>query len=271
MPSSFPRSEGGPDQWGASETIGGRDPARCRRVAGLVVKRLGRLRAEDHRARYLQLLQRIADAESPALARLVDGGIAQEDGERWMATAWAEGRTAREEVEAGGVDAVEMVRILRPVAEGLARMHAHGLVHRDVSPGNVIVTEDGGVLIDYGQTILIEDGAPPSRGVVGTPGFVAPEEVLEGGAAVAPPVDVFGLAAVGYALVTGAPPARGEDVLDVLAQAAALPPRPSELCVDMPESIDLVLMRGLAREPTERPSAADFARSLQLARAGLVQ
>jgi serine/threonine protein kinase len=119
------------------------------------------------------------------------------------------------------------------------------------------------VLIDYGQAVLIDAPGRASSAVVGTPGFIAPEEILEGRSAVSPAVDVYGLAAVGYALLTGRPPALGDDVLSTLSEALREPPRPRDLGVAVPEALEAVLLEGLAADPAARPDAAAFASALE--------
>jgi serine/threonine protein kinase len=112
-------------------------------------------------------------------------------------------------------------------------------------------------------------GAPEGRGVVGTPGYVAPEEVARGGAAVGPAADVYGTAAVGYAMLTGAPPVGGGDVLDVLARAGRPPTTPRELGVAVPEALEGALLGALHHDPARRPDAASFVRALAFADASL--
>jgi hypothetical protein len=270
---AFRDAANGPEAFGLGEGVGGRDPARCRRVGAVVVKGLGPARSLGEADHHLALLAAVGGASHAGMAALIDGGLAPGEGDaplRWIARGWVRGTSARERVVAGGVSPPEVLAILEPVADALALLHRRGVVHRDVSPGNVVVTAEGrGVLIDFGQARLAAVGTPPSRGVVGTPGYVAPEEVLGEGAAVAPAVDVYGLAAVGYALLTGQAPAAGEDVLAMLAQATARPPRPSELGIEVPEALDSVLIQGLGRDPAQRPSVTAFARALAFSRTQL--
>jgi serine/threonine-protein kinase len=230
------------------------------------VKVLGPAHSPEAVDRHLHLLASLGGATHPALARVVEGGVARLQGApmRWIATRWVEGRSARESIEAGGLDAAAALRALKTLASGLAHLHGRGVVHRDLSPGNVILTPAGdAVLIDFGQAFLADSGAAPSRGVVGTPGYVAPEEVREGGGAVSPAADCYGLAAIGYALATGAAPAQGRDVLDVLARAAAAPPSPRDLGVVLPEALEAAILQGLEPRPQARPTAGAFGKALE--------
>jgi serine/threonine protein kinase len=99
--------------------------------------------------------------------------------------------------------------------------------------------------------------------VVGTPGFVAPEAVLAGGPPPTRSADVYGLAAVGYALLCGRSPAAGEDVLAALARSASRPPTPAELGIDVPAPLEKLLFQGLEADPRRRPSARRMAESFE--------
>lgn len=225
-------------------------------------KHLPPLRMEQPQRRHLKLLAQLGGAPHPALAALVAGGFTTIGGRprRWLATRWAEGTSVREQLEEGGLPIRRALSVLHALAEGVVHLHQRGVIHRDIAPGNVILTaEDRGVLIDYGHAVLTDAPLPDSHGVVGTPGYVAPEEVVHGPAAVTPAVDVYGLAAVGYCLLTGAPPSGGADVLDALAGAAHVPPRPTAAGVDLSPTFEDMLLAALGPEPATRPDAAAFA------------
>jgi hypothetical protein len=267
----------GPDRYGPGETLGPRPPARVRRVCrpegDLVVKVQGPVASAAGADAWLRAFARLAGASHRALGALVDGGLAPrgEGAVRWVARLWVEGRSAGEAVEEGTPpDLSRVVQDLRGLAGALRHLHARGLVHRDVSPGNVILRPEGGaVLIDFDHAFLVEAGPPEGVGVVGTPGYVAPEVVLGGPRAASPATDVYGLAAVGYALLTGRAPAEGEDVLETLAGAQVPPPRPADLGLALPPALESALLEGLWPDPARRPTAHAFARALAFAEAAL--
>ena len=269
----------GPDRYGPGQALGGRDRARCRlvreegSVRRLLVKILGPVRSPQAGDDHLALLTALAGAPHDALVPVVDGGLSSgQDGPvRWTATAWVEGTCLRERLaEEGALAPVVALRLLRDLASGVAWLHARGVIHRDVSPGNVVVTPTGhAVLIDPGQAHLASATRAPGPGVVGTPGYLAPEAILGGQAPLTPAVDVYGLAAVGYALFTGRPPAAGQDVLEVLAQAAAPTTRPRDLGVDLPPPLEAALLEALAPEPRTRPNARQLEHNLAFAEASL--
>jgi serine/threonine-protein kinase len=267
----------GPDRFGPGEPLGGRDASRCRRAvepetgAAVVVKRLGPVRTGPEADRWLLALEALAGAPHPDVAPVVDGGIVAEEPSgpalRWIACRHEEGRALRDLLAEGPLPFRAAVRALRSLARAVAHLHRRGVVHRDVSPGNVIVRPGGGAaLVDLGHTVLA-GAATSGRGVVGTPGFVAPEEVLGGTTAVDPAADVYGLGAVGYAMLTGAAPATGTDVLETLAAAGSAPLPPRALGVSLPEAFEAALLAALDRDPARRPDAEAFERAVVFAEA----
>jgi hypothetical protein len=272
----------GPDRFGPGEALGGRDAARCRRSvepetgSAVVVKRIGPVRTGPEADRWLLVLEALAGSPHPDLAFLVDGGIVAEglpdSGARapirWIACRYEEGRTLRDLLDEGPLPLRDAVRALRSLARALAHLHRRGVTHRDVAPGNVVLRPKGGaVLIDFGQALPATSGAVSSRGVVGTPGYVAPEEVLGGASEVTSAVDVYGLGAVGYAMLTGEPPASGGDVLETLARAGSAPVSPRDLGIRIPEAFEAALLSALDRDPARRPDAVAFERGIAFAEA----
>ncbi|MDA1195504.1 MAG: serine/threonine-protein kinase [Planctomycetota bacterium] len=238
-----------------------RDPASGPRAApGVVVKQGLACRRPEDAERHLQLLARLGGAPHPAVAPLIDGGLHPLGAGvgRWLATAYVPGSDATALVSGEGLQPAQAIAVLARVAGGLAHLHARGVIHRDVAPGNVVLGPDGAVLIDFGQAVLADRALAPSAGVVGTPGYVAPEEVLEGPSAVSCAVDIYGLCAVVYALLVGTPPAAGGHVLDALSRAGSAPVSPRALGIDLPGAVETALLAGLDGDPSARPSAREL-------------
>lgn len=276
---AFRRPDHGPDRYGPGTPVGGREASRCRLVREphsarrLLLKILGRLRDAEEGDAHLALLAALAGAPHPSLVPVVDGGLAPAaDGPvRWIATVWVEGECLRDRLASGEpLPPPAALRVLLALSGALAHLHARGAIHADVAPANVVLPPAGpAVLIDPGHALLADSPRRSVAGVVGTPGYLAPEAVLVGPGALSPASDVYGLAAVGYAALTGRPPAAGADVLEVLARSAAPPPRPRDLGVDLPPPLESVLLEALAPEPRARPSARALERGLLFAQASL--
>jgi serine/threonine-protein kinase len=160
--------------------------------------------------------------------------------------------------------------LLLQAAASLEEAHAKGLVHRDVKPSNIMVTERGGTrdfvkVLDFGLARQqLAPGATPERSVTfaGTPGYAAPEVI--GGAAAGPAADVFSLGAVAYFLLAGRGPFSTASSTDALARTLSAEPEP--LSSQTPDALSGVVRACLAKAPAERPaSMAALAESLRAA------
>ena len=269
--------QNGPDQFGEGEPVGARSPGTLFKVSvparggSLLVKRLRQVGSPSAADEALVLLGKLAGAAHPNLAPVVDGGLERRQGEItvWMATRWVEGTPASVAIARGGADAPEAIDVLQGVARAISHLHGRRLLHRDVTPNNVVCSHRGGVLIDLGSAVVEDPEAPASKGVVGTPGYVAPELVLADGGPATRAADIYGLSAVGYALLTGTPPVQGRDLLDTLAQAGRMPPRLQDMGITVSPTLEGLLFQGLLPDPAARPDAEKFVAILDLVSAEL--
>ena len=159
----------------------------------------------------------------------------------------------------GRLRAGEVVTVCAPVAAALAHVHAHGVVHGDLSPGNIVFTAEGRpVLTDLGVGRIIGETAAAEV----TPAYVDP--AVARGSAPGPASDVFGVAAAAFHALTGIAPWNAATPADTLVVAAhgSLPDL-AELAPDAPPALLEVIGRGLAADPHERGSAAAFALDLR--------
>ncbi|MER6617533.1 bifunctional serine/threonine-protein kinase/ABC transporter substrate-binding protein [Streptomyces xantholiticus] len=188
-------------------------------------------------------------------------GADTEAGAPWLATAFVPGPSLEEAVPACGP---LPIRVVQPLGKALARalvaVHEAGLVHRDVKPGNVLLALDGPRLIDFGiaRPTAAEETALTSGGmVVGSPGFLSPEQARAG--QVGPAGDVFSLGCVlAYASTARAP--FGTGTVDALLYRT-VHDAPDLDGVDDP-ALRALLARCLAKEPGDRPTAAEVAAEL---------
>ena len=206
----------------------------------------------------------LAKVASPFVARCY--GIERIEGEPYLIVEYIPGRNLGEFRRDGPMDLARVVRIVADLAEGVAAVHARGLIHRDIKPSNVILHDDGQPrLVDFGLAAHL--GSPRLRQVAGSPSYMAPEQVRGHGDRIDHRVDVFGLGGVLYALLTGRSPYQAPDLGSTLALAekGEFPP-PRQLEPKVPAPIEAVCLKALAAAPENRyGSAAEFARALKRA------
>ncbi|MEU5311146.1 serine/threonine-protein kinase [Streptomyces sp. NPDC021562] len=177
----------------------------------------------------------------------------------WVATAYAAGPSLTAAVTDGGPLPAHTVRALGAgLAEALAAVHELGLVHRDVKPSNVLLTLDGPLLIDFGIARATDGTASlTSTGVsIGSPGYMAPEQIL--GKGVTGAADVFSLGAVLAYAANGEPPFRGDSSAALLYKVVHEEPELGPLSGE----VRAVVETCLAKEAGERPGPAELARRL---------
>ncbi|MCA9679352.1 MAG: serine/threonine protein kinase, partial [Myxococcales bacterium] len=157
-------------------------------------------------------------------------------------------------------DEARLRAAIRQVAEGLDALHRAGKVHRDLKPGNVLITADGrAVVLDLGLTVDVAEAAHVGT-IEGTVEYMAPEQAA--GAAADPAADMYALGAVLYEALTGRPPYVGEPLqilrdkqrLDVIA--------PGAMFVGVPHDLEELCLALLRRDPAARPSARAVADGL---------
>ncbi|MEV5828468.1 serine/threonine-protein kinase [Spirillospora sp. NPDC052242] len=174
----------------------------------------------------------------------------------WLVTAFVSGPTLAQAVHEHGPLAGRTLRVLGAgLAEGLAAIHATGLVHRDLKPGNIILAADGPRVIDFGIVRAL-DAAHASTTVLGTPGFMSPEQVR--GLDVGPTSDVFALGSVLTFAATGRGPFGTGDARAVAYRIVHEEPDLS----GVPAHLTDLLRACLDKKPEGRPEVAEILRRL---------
>ena len=231
--------------------------------------------ATDPRAleRFEREVRLTATLSHPNIVDVYDYGRA-EDGTYYYVMEYLPGLSLEDLVQRHGpLPPGRVVYLLRQVCQALSVAHAAGLIHRDIKPSNVIAARRSGMddvakLLDFGL-VLPRPGSPTPHltgegQVLGTPLFMAPEQVMGGGRVVDERSDLYALGAVAYFLLTGRPPfdeGNGIGVMIAHARDPVVPP--SRDRADVPEDLERVVLRCLAKEPTERfPDAESLERAL---------
>ncbi|HET6878433.1 MAG TPA: Stk1 family PASTA domain-containing Ser/Thr kinase [Jatrophihabitans sp.] len=170
-----------------------------------------------------------------------------------------EGRTLRELLrERGRLAPAEAVSIMEPVLSALSSAHRAGIVHRDVKPENILLSDDGVVKVaDFGLARAVESDATATRTglMMGTVAYCAPEQISRGVAD--PRSDVYAAGIVLFELLTGTPPYRGESAMNVAYQHVhSRVPAPSSRVRGIPDEIDEIVVAATDSDPSGRPTDA---------------
>ncbi|MET0406441.1 MAG: serine/threonine-protein kinase [Cystobacter sp.] len=216
---------------------------------------LGRDASTDALERFRREVRLARRITHPHIARMHDLGT--HEGQVFLTMEYVEGEDLRELLSrGGGARASDAARITLAVCEGLAAAHAAGVVHRDLKPANILL-ESGGrvVLTDFGiARAMAEERAARTQGTIGTPLYMAPEQVA--GEAVDARADLYAVGLLLYEMLTGQQPFPSETPLG--AAIARLTQAPPDLRQDatVPAALARLVSRCLERLPTHRPQSA---------------
>jgi len=151
----------------------------------------------------------------------------------------------------------QAINIAQETCRGMEFAHSRGIVHRDLKPGNVWLTSDGTAKIgDFGLAVSLDRSRLTTEGMmVGTVSYMPPEQAM--GGEVTPRSDLYSMGAMLYEMVTGRPPFLGDDSVAIIGQHINTPPvAPTWHNSECPRALDALILRLLAKDPSERPESA---------------
>jgi serine/threonine-protein kinase len=221
--------------------------------------------ATEYDARFLQEAKAAGRLAHPNVITVYDVG--REGDIAFMAMELLEGRNLRMIIaESRKLPVPQAIRIAAQIADGLAYAHEFGVVHRDIKPGNIMILASGlAKIMDFGIARMRASDVRTKTGILlGSPHYMSPEQLQGDGAD--PRSDVFALGVVLYEMLTGVTPFCGDSLSSVMYQiATATPPAPSHATAEVPEMLDRIIARALAKKPDERyPGAAELAAELRV-------
>ncbi len=234
----------------------------------VAIKVLPRQLSED--ARSLQQFQH----EARLIARLEHRSIlpvyayGEYEGTPYIVMRLLEAGSLRRKLsDEGPLSPLEAARLVTQIAEALDYAHAHGVIHRDLKPSNILLDAEGNAyLTDFGIAKMLGAAAQPTgAGVAGTPSYMSPEQCQ--GKPATPASDIYALGAILFELLTGEPPFEGDSPLAVMYQQVQDDPPPlRDLNPALPPTLDRVVLRAMAKDPSRRhPSALALAADLRRA------
>ncbi|MBC7301871.1 MAG: serine/threonine protein kinase, partial [Nocardia sp.] len=211
----------------------------------------------EFRGRFEREAELAGRLDHPNIVAIHDRG--DEDGRLWIAMQYVAGTDAQSALRTGALTPDRALRIARSTADALDYAHADGLLHRDVKPANILLSESTGggdervLLTDFGIAKAIDEGTALTRtgSLVATLRYAAPEQLDGRGAG--PRSDQYSLACTLFHLLTGRPPFTATSAGALVGAHLMQPaPRISELAPDLPAAADPVFARALAKDPDHR-------------------
>ncbi len=199
-----------------------------------------------------------ANLDHPQIVPIFE--IGEHEGQHYFSMGFVEGRSLAEKVAAGLLQPREAAELVRQVAEAVQYAHERGVVHRDLKPANVLLDDRGRARVtDFGlaKSLQADGGLTATGQVMGTPGYMPPEQAAGKGDQVGPGADVYSLGAVLYCLLTGRPPFQAANPVDTLRQVLEREPvAPRQLTPEVPRDLETICLKAMAKEPARRYTSA---------------
>ncbi|HSK03420.1 MAG TPA: protein kinase [Kofleriaceae bacterium] len=232
--------------------------ARDRQTGEPVAVKIISDRREHRAARFAREVELLAELTHPGIVRYIAHGE-MPGGARFLVMEWLDGEDLKARLARGPLTGGEALELATRVAEALGQAHARGIVHRDLKPSNLFLPGgriDQVKILDFG--IARREGRPhltKTGTLLGTPGYMAPEQARSARGEIDARADVFALGCVLFQCVTGAPPFDADSAAGILSKILFdEAPRLSELWPEVPQDLDALIAQMLAKEPAQRPS-----------------
>jgi serine/threonine protein kinase/tetratricopeptide (TPR) repeat protein len=228
------------------------------RIVAVKVIGIGQLTTSVHLKRLRREAEAAAKLNHPGIVPIYEVG--ERDGTYYFSMRFVEGDCLDEVINRGSISVREAAQLIAKVARTVHYAHEHGILHRDIKPGNILLDPDGEPhLTDFGLARLVEHGSTVtgSMEIMGTPSYMAPEQAMGNNAGVSRATDVYGLGAVLYELITSHPPFFGGtsyETIHLLLESEPRQPRLLNRKID--RDLSAVCLKCLEKSPRHRYSSA---------------
>jgi hypothetical protein len=229
------------------------------RLVALKMLASGPLTEPEDRVRILREAEAVARLRHPHLVQIHE--IGTWEGRPFLALEYVEGGSLAAAVQGQPQPPRRAAELVECVARAIHHAHRLGVIHRDLKPANILLTADGQPKVaDFGlaRRFDVDSGLTGSGVAVGTPSYMAPEQVAGRSKGIGPPADVYALGAVLYELLTGRPVFLGETPLATMEQVVRQEPvPPRRLVATVPADLQTICVKCLAKEPARRYATAE--------------
>src|SRR5882762_1106448 len=228
------------------------------RIVALKVISLGQWASKAHLKRFRLEAEAAAHLEHPGIVPIHEVG--ERDGSCYFSMKFIEGGQLDEVARREPIPIRRAVELIAKVARTVHYAHEHGILHRDIKPGNILLDAKGEPhLTDFGLARLVESESSVTHTleVLGTPSYMAPEQAVGNNAAISGVTDVYGLGAVLYQLLTGQPPFAGGTTYETIKLLLDTEPRqPRQLNPKIDRDLSTICLKCLEKDPKRRYSSA---------------
>jgi len=228
------------------------------RTVALKMISLGPWATEAHLKRFRREAEAAASLEHPGIVPIYEVG--ERDGSCYFSMRFVEGGQLDQVIKREPMSIRQAAELISKVARTVHYTHEHGILHRDIKPGNILLDAKGEPLLtDFGLARLTEAESTVTRTkeVMGTPSYMAPEQAVGNNAAVSSATDVYGLGAVLYQLLTGHPPFAGGTTYETIKLVLDTEPRqPRALNPKVDRDLSTICLKCLEKDPKRRYSSA---------------
>ena len=228
------------------------------RTVALKVISLGQWASEAHLKRFRREAEAAASLEHPGIVPIHEVG--ERDGQCYFSMQLIEGGQLDEVVRREPMPIRQAAELIAKVARTVHYAHEHGILHRDIKPGNILLDQNGEPhLTDFGLARLIETESTVTRTleVLGTPSYMAPEQASANNVELTSATDVYGLGAVLYQLLTGNPPFAGGTTYETIKLVLDTEPRqPRSLNAKIDRDLSTICLKCLEKDPKRRYASA---------------
>src|SRR6266403_1670658 len=236
------------------------------RTVALKVISLGQWASKAHLKRFRREAEAAARLEHPGIVPIHEVG--ERDGSCYFSMKFVEGGQLDEVARREPIPIRRAVQLIAKVARTVHYAHEHGILHRDIKPGNILLDAKGEPhLTDFGLARLVETESTVTRTleVLGTPSYMAPEQAAANNTQLTSATDVYGLGAVLYQLLTGHPPFAGGTTYETIKLLLETDPRqPRQLNPKIDRDLSTICLKCLEKDPQRRyPSALVLAEDLE--------